>query len=398
VQERLHRQHRPAVSHSGCHDQNPGVEKASRHLPVVDVGSLIRPIDASGHSRKSSIYAGVMASQDQTPRRRVASSTGGVVPIVVDADVVLQDIRFSAKTGRRSALVSASETGAIRLLISRTAAQEVEEHLPDMVTGGVSRSALDEVRRRVHWQHLWVVDIDPDETDPEVRRVMEADPDDATSITLARLVAPSILFSMNVRHLPLAVDEWLALTRQIMRLHRAESVLQGGESLLKLGMAVPVGGAVAISKLFRRLPPPAAVAVCIGSVAAIVLYLRSAQGQRRRRDAKEAVGQALGRVHAEMEAALQTKAEVARALSPRLIPAVDQMTADPPSIAHRAARFLVSNPASSATELVQGISFDGLGSRWTASRLRTDVLEPASVFVCDQSRWSLGEIAQDERS
>ncbi len=304
---------------------------------------------------------------------------------MLDANVILQDVRYSAQSGKRSELVIASDQRVLRLLASRSVVEEVKEHLDRMTTPSISLSTLEGEWKRLYGPRLWVVEIPADTSDPEVQEVFLKDPDDATSISLARLVAPCLLFSGNTKHLPMAVSDWLAVTRQVKRLAWAQATLDGVSSMVGMTVGLPVASLVGLGGAVRRLPRGWAAVVGGGLLVAGVVYFRSEASHRHRDKLAGGLMALATQIGTEMDRAWRTRAETVPMVEPRFIPPPDVL-----SPMNRAARFLAVNPWRTATEVAQQLPSND-GRPWTATRVKAEILEPSAAFVGRDRRWALGK-------
>jgi hypothetical protein len=317
----------------------------------------------------------------------VRSSALGRAPtlLVLDANVLLQDIRHMARTGERSILISASDEGVARLLAPASVVAKVQDRLPRLAYGAVGLDALDRVWPSAYDDDLWVVGVETDVDDPEVTRVLDADPEDASVMTLARIVAPALLLSMNHRHLPLATGEWLEATRAIRRLAVAERRLEGATHLVG-GMALaPVAGIVGAFHLLRRMRPAWALGVAATTVLAAAAYFRTEHGWGTLQRVGRGIWAFWEKVAAGAESAERTRqASHAKVTASRIQPP------ETGGVTGLAARVLALKPRLSATEIVDALSLDG--QAWTATRLRREVLEGHPMFVSHNRRWTLGKL------
>jgi hypothetical protein len=287
--------------------------------------------------------------------------------------------------GKRSELILGSDQRVLRLLASRSVADEVTEHLDRMAAPSISLAALKREWQQQYGPRLWVVEIPANLSDPEVQSVILKDPDDATSISLARMVAPCLLFSGNTKHLPLAVPDWLAVTRQVKRLARAQTTLEGASSMMGITVTLPIYGLVGLGGAVRRLPWVWSAAVGAGLLVSGLLYFRSQASRRHRERLVRYLIALATKIGAELDGAWQVRAETAPLVEPRCVRQPDELTPT-----NRAARLLAMSPWRTATEVAECLQSDVRG-RWTATRVKAEILEPFTAFVARDRRWALGE-------
>jgi predicted nucleic acid-binding protein len=117
-----------------------------------------------------------------------------VPPVVVDANVLRNDLRYACENDRRTVLVTAANSGAIRLFAASHVLEELAEYA-DLWALESEEIAPDELKARWRTEYLPLIrviedhDLPRDLLDPaESKRVQaleEIDPDDVPSVILA---------------------------------------------------------------------------------------------------------------------------------------------------------------------------------------------------------------------
>jgi len=127
---------------------------------------------------------------------------GVVMPVVVDANVLIEDL-LRVADGKRSSLLIAATLGSARPYTTDAVIDEVEEHLPDVACSTARDVApLLATLRRSYFPHLRLVDVsDVHDEDERVRSLELEDPDDVDAAKLAILLSPSFLLTADGDHL-----------------------------------------------------------------------------------------------------------------------------------------------------------------------------------------------------
>lgn len=117
-----------------------------------------------------------------------------VPPVVLDANVLRNDLRYACENDHRTVLVTAANSGAIRLFAASHVLNEVVEYA-DLWALESDRVTPDELRARWHSEYLPLIRVIEDHDLPRrllnpaevarVRTLEEVDPDDVPSVTLA---------------------------------------------------------------------------------------------------------------------------------------------------------------------------------------------------------------------
>lgn len=206
---------------------------------------------------------------------------GDAYPLVVDTNVYFQDLRRRLRTRKRTALVNAANSRAIRLYSTPQVVAEVYEHAIDSAREiGLSRDDLLTVWEESYLPLVRCVDaagleamLLPDER-ARIDALRARDPDDVPSATLAAATGAVFLTNDRAAHAAAhgrnastqELDQWLALVRD------------GGdvselERLLRTAVAAPSVATIAFVQgatwLYRRSRPAFFAAATLCAAAAI---------------------------------------------------------------------------------------------------------------------------------
>lgn len=125
-----------------------------------------------------------------------------VMPVVVDANVLIEDL-LRVADGKHSSLLLSALLGSARLYATEAILGEVDEHLP----GVAAKKARDvphlrEVLQQQYLPNLRLVDVsDLTSEDDRVQALELEDPDDVDAAKLAILLSPSFLLTASKDHL-----------------------------------------------------------------------------------------------------------------------------------------------------------------------------------------------------
>jgi predicted nucleic acid-binding protein len=211
---------------------------------------------------------------------------GTVPPVVVDANVLRNDVRYGCEAGRRTVLVTAANSGAIRLFAASHVIEEVGRHAERWARESKGVSAA-QFRERFAAEYLPLIRVIADEDLPlcllapeeraRVEHLAVVDPDDVPSVTLA-LVLEAFFLSEDGPALAAVYGE--SVDRA---LHRAwvERLKAGGDAgelgkLIFAAGAIPMAAGAGILAggrwIVERYSPWALAPIGLGIAA--LLYLR----------------------------------------------------------------------------------------------------------------------------
>lgn len=328
----------------------------------------------------------------------------GVPPVVVDANVLRNDLRYACENDRRTVLVTAANSGAIRLFAASHVLDELAEYgeLWALESDGV---APDELRTRWHSEYLPLIRVIEDRDLPrhlldpsEVERVQvleEIDPDDVPSVTLALAIEA---FYLSEDGPALRAVYGGAVDRTA---HHAwlECLMAGGDagqlgklifSAGALPMAVGAGLVAGARRIADRFSPGVLMAIGLGLAGAVWLRPPSETTKQKIGDTAIEIGFALLYASARYQAAY---AEFAR-MTPT-VPCPKELTVrncgDAVRIRlamHQLAR--VPHGQMSAGELAKGLR----GAELNASEALVERALSAGCFrQPSPGRWQLGASA-----
>jgi predicted nucleic acid-binding protein len=174
---------------------------------------------------------------------------GGVVPpVVVDANVLRNDVRYACEQGRRTVLVTAANSGAIRLFAASHVIEEIWEHAERWAqeSGAVSAAQF---RERFSAEYLPLIrmiadgDLQADllarEERVRVEWLAQVDPDDVPSVILA-LVLEAFFLSEDGRALRAVYGERVDRAAH----HAWVERLKAGGNACELGKLIFAAGAI----------------------------------------------------------------------------------------------------------------------------------------------------------
>ena len=130
------------------------------------------------------------------------SMPDAVMPVVVDANVLIEDL-LRVADGKHSSLLVSAFLGSARLYATEAILGEVDEHLPD-VAAKKARDVphLREVFQQQYLPYLRLVDVSGlSNGDDRVKALELQDPDDVDAAKLAILLSPSFLLTADKDHL-----------------------------------------------------------------------------------------------------------------------------------------------------------------------------------------------------
>ncbi len=267
--------------------------------------------------------------------------------MVLDTDVLLNEMLYPMRQARGSKLLQAVDNNAARIFLTRNVLNEVLALPEDFGRyHDLEQAQVQAVWRDWYASRLWVVDIEPDSSDPMVQTVLSQHPADAATITLARLIAPSTLLSMD-KHLRLAaVPEWRPITLAAWTLGEADGTVVGFYSVLGGGLYLSGAGVGKVFKAAGKLPAAVALALGLAVGAGAVVYLTSDRGRAVRERAARVAG-GVGKVVLTQlgEAIAMRNHELARLERAAVLPLED------PPLVSRVARALAIQPGMTAAEV-----------------------------------------------
>jgi predicted nucleic acid-binding protein len=126
------------------------------------------------------------------------SRVGWAPPVVVDANVLRNDILYACRKNQRTALLTAANSGLLRVFCATHVVDEVEEHAAKWTAGSPVTTATFLDRWRTEYLPLLPVVtvpaglLDHDET-MRIQSLSAVDPDDVPSVTLAILLGAFFL-------------------------------------------------------------------------------------------------------------------------------------------------------------------------------------------------------------
>lgn len=313
-----------------------------------------------------------------------AARVRGLEVVVWDTDALLGDACASLVSGTpRSAILSAVDAKVAVALVSEQTYIELGRIFPRAAQGhGVDAAELRSLIEREYLPRVRVVAL-PRELDggwvPAVDDV--ADPDDVPHAQLARLVAPSSVYSHD-RHLRRpgyappdrpAYDERLGHLATAVRFRLGFAGIAMSVDLAGSGVSAAVQG-VARKVHARPIWASLGFAVVAAGVAAYVL--RSSEARSRAIDVASKVCDAVGQSADRNESAWTALR-------------VCQVPADPnPPIEARMAAFLARHPSVAVSEICIG-----LGQAAVGPAVVRDVLSSYASFVeSTPGRWALGSV------
>jgi hypothetical protein len=311
---------------------------------------------------------------------------------VVDTMVLRNDLRRVLRLGRPTWILHAPDLGSSRLFVPTSVYSEMLEHL-DVFVAGIPTPGTDgrAVWRERYEPRLWVVDIDPDEDDELVRWTLQRHPDDAPTMTLARLLGAT-LFSKNIRHLPLATEEWVPVLEAMAALPAAEAQLTAITTLPELAVRTMAVAGVALVWGITRLPPPIAflLGVTVGLTAT-----RYALGPGRSQ--WERLRPELGRMaiflRDEFQRQSESKEAAERIVSPTLIPPAEGL-----GLRGNVARALARRPLMTAEEITVILrARDVEHGRDLPTRIRSLARSDPMFHEPHRGHFTLGRLASSAR-
>jgi predicted nucleic acid-binding protein len=190
-------------------------------------------------------------------------ASDGIPPVVIDANVVRNDVRYACEKNQRTVLVTAANSGAVRLYAASHVIGELDEHGEEWAreSKGVSHAAFKarweaEYRplvREVRNEDLGPALLDPAERE-RVAQLAAVDPDDVPSVILS-LVLGAFFLSEDGRAVRAVYgqDVDLEAHRDWLEVLKAGGDAgELGKSLL-VAAGVPLAGAAGLFSLTRWL-------------------------------------------------------------------------------------------------------------------------------------------------
>jgi predicted nucleic acid-binding protein len=195
-------------------------------------------------------------------------------PVVVDANVLIEDVLRYARTGA-STLTFLGEQEVAVLLAPTHIGAKVRQHLPRVAaqTDCPLDKAL-EAWEGVHARLLRLVDLPPSITDERAMVVASKDPEDGPLAQLAALVAPAVVLTRD-KHLTRAgigQADWLSTVLVLSELARIEESLWNGSRAFYLSLFLPARAIFAICQQVAR--SEVATGLVLGLAVGAALFLR----------------------------------------------------------------------------------------------------------------------------
>src|SRR5450759_627050 len=232
-----------------------------------------------------------------------------VRPVVVDSNALRADLLHALKTGRRTALLDASNGYGLRPFCPSHVAMEVEEHFSEWVAGHADEA---EARLLFEGQYrplLRVVTVPsgPLHTDEatRIRRLEDRDPDDIPTAILALMLDAPVLTRDSallraVHGEDVDLDQhgkWVDLALAGRVLGDTDRAAWGATAVIQLGGYAGVAGLRSLVRIFGRLPLPAQV-ILLGAAGAALFIGRSqlVAAGRSSRESLAAIANQLGPV------------------------------------------------------------------------------------------------------
>jgi len=313
---------------------------------------------------------------------RLQGSPLSIQPVVLDTNIILRDMAYPVRTGRRTNLVHSALAGSFRLFVARHVIDEVEEKLSGFIHG----RKLDEQRAWEVWRAdylplLRVVDVPDDIADERVAQVGSVDADDVPTARLTLLIAPCNAISgdnalIKAGLTSVAGQEYLDFVRHGKVAADGDQVLVGASMLGTLSL-------FALRETVKAIVPPG-WGLAAGFLLAGAGLFAMQQGYVSR--------ERLGRAATQLEPFVtEAGAALEQYTNARVSLAASAIHAEQPAdLRGKIARYLAKAPhPCSGTKIAQAISNDT--SRVTPKAVNA-VLRGCSAFVeVRRYAWQLGQ-------
>jgi hypothetical protein len=317
-----------------------------------------------------------------------------VTPVVVDANVLIEDL-LRAYDNKRSSLLLSATFGSGRLYVTESTLYEVDEHLPRVAQEtGKDEGALRALLRGRYLPHMRAVNVaDLDGEDERVAALAPQDPDDVGAASLALALSPSVLLTLDkdlLRNgLGVFADPaegrsgWTFGAVALRDRGLLIGVMVGGEGTFLAGAAVTEWALGNAPKLLRNEKLMTAGLFVVAGIAIVLIV--SPRARERAQEILETLGEIAGdaatSVARGVGAALSTSEEARVALEANAL----QRFSPDTDLERVARQMAIAHP---------GLSIRQLGE------LLPDVPDPGAVLRSSQifvevarGRWALGRLA-----
>jgi predicted nucleic acid-binding protein len=226
-----------------------------------------------------------------------------VTPVIVDANVLIEDLLRTYDNKRSSLLLSAT-IGSGRLYVTESTLLEVDEHLPRVAQEvGKDEGRLREALNRTYLPRIRAVDVgDLSGEDERVAALESEDPDDVGAAKLALALSPSVLLTLDkdlLRNgLGVFYDPsenrtgWTFAAVALRDRGLLIGVMVGGEGTFVAGAVATEWALENAQKLLRNEKLMTAGLFILAGIAAILIF--SPKARDRAQEALEARGQIAG--------------------------------------------------------------------------------------------------------
>ncbi len=229
-----------------------------------------------------------------------------VLPVILDTNVLLRDIRARLKNQKPTYLQQAAGFGTFRFFATERVFEEVAAKLPDFIRKyGLDVEMAQRVWINEYCPLIRFVEVPDSHSDPRVAIVDAADSDDTPTAILTVMLSPALLLSVDHRSLgkaELATIEWFSMAEHAaLRVTVGDSTFVSTETIFRASITSVWELGKGFIALWRTRPD---IAILLSLVALIVADHVRNSGRARQvlDDAETKAGEMLNRVGSEMAA------------------------------------------------------------------------------------------------
>lgn len=188
--------------------------------------------------------------------------------IILDTNLVLQDIWYSARKEKKTALQDALQNNEFWVYMAESVLQEVEPKLRELCRGDADKQiALWQTAYAPYIQSV-CLKTDAYQDDPRIQSVH--DPDDIPTAQLYLFLYPEFLFSGDKKHLgnfPISQE-----MSQISAAYRDVNDINQKIQAVNLIPVIGIAASSALWKAFRQLPPLIQVVLDGATIGALLFF------------------------------------------------------------------------------------------------------------------------------